>query len=250
MSLPALAVERLSHSFGPRKVLDDVSFSVMPGDFTVLLGPNGAGKTTLIALITRLYHCKTGRISVLGNDMWRHPSAALAKIGVVFQQSTLDLDLTVGQNLYYHTALHGMARRQAKARIEAELARINMLDRLNDKARELSGGQRRRVELARALLHEPAFLLLDEPTAGLDIETRPLLLEHVRRLCAERQLAALWTTHLIEEAGSDAKVVVLNQGKILADGPVAAVVASTGAGDLHGAFDHLTKSAATARAAA
>lgn len=239
MTIAALSVERLNHSFGSRRVLDEVTFSVAPGDFTALLGPNGAGKTTLFALITRLYHSNSGRISVLGHDMRRQPSAALAKTGVVFQQSTLDLDLSVDENLQYHASLYGIARREAARRIEAELTRVGMADRRRDKARILSGGQRRRIELARALLHEPALLLLDEPTAGLDVESRPLILEHVRRLCTERNLAVLWATHLIDEAGEDAKVVVLHRGKVLAEGAVPEVVAASGRADMHGAFDFL-----------
>ena len=124
-----------------------------PGAFTVLLGPNGAGKTTLFALITRLYHAHAGRIAVFGRDFRDDPQAALARMGVVFQQPTLDLDLTVEQNLFYHTALHGMARVVAAPRIAAELERVGLLDRRRERARLLSGGQRRRVEVARALLH-------------------------------------------------------------------------------------------------
>jgi ABC-2 type transport system ATP-binding protein len=241
---PALAVHGLTHSFGARVVLRDVGFDVAPGAFTVLLGPNGAGKTTLFALVTRLYHAHHGRITVFGRDFKSDPGAALARIGVVFQQPTLDLDLTVGQNLSYHAALHGMSARLAAARIAQELERIGLANRLRDRVRQLSGGQRRRVEIARALLHEPALLLLDEPTAGLDLESRRFLLRHVRDLCAGRGLAVLWATHLIEEAGLDARVVVLHHGRVLADGPAAEVVAQAGASGLQDAFERLTRLAA------
>ena len=157
----ALSVAGLSYAFGPRKVLHDVSFQLQPGDFTILLGLNGAGKTTLFALITRLYSARSGAISVFGHNIEADPLAALARLGVVFQQSTLDLDLTVEQNLYYHAALHGMPRAAARPRIAEELARINLGSRAHDRARNLSGGQRRRVELARALLHKPSLLLVD-----------------------------------------------------------------------------------------
>ena len=234
-----LEVAGLSHSFGARRVLNKVGFTVRRGDFTVLLGLNGAGKTTLFALITRLYHSKTGRIAVFGHDIRREPLPALASMGVVFQQPTLDLDLTVDQNLFYHAALHGIGRRAAAPRVAAELERVGLAARRRDKVRQLSGGQRRRVELARALVHDPALLLLDEPTVGLDIESRRFMLEHVRMLCAEQGLAVLWATHLIDEAADDSRVIVLHRGNVLAQGVVRDVVASAGAESLRDAFDRL-----------
>ena len=234
---PALDVAGLGHSFGDRRVLDDVAFQVLPGGFTVLLGPNGAGKTTLFALITRLYHATQGRIAAFGQDFRTNPSAALARMGVVFQQPTLDLDLTVEQNLLYHAALHGISRKEAGPRVAAELDRVNLADRARDRVRLLSGGQKRRVELARALVHEPDLLLLDEPTAGLDLESRRFLLQHVRALCADRGLAVLWATHLLDEAGADADVVVLHKGRVLAQGSAAEIA---GESSLAEAFQRMT----------
>lgn len=241
--VPALEVEGLVHAFGTRRALDGVGFRIAPGRFTVLLGPNGAGKTTLFALITRLHHAHRGGIRVFGRDMRADPSAALARMGVVFQQPTLDLDLTVEQNLLYHAALHGMGRARAAPRIAAELERAGLSARRAERVRQLSGGQRRRVELARALVHDPALLLLDEPTVGLDMESRHTLLGNVRRLCAERGMAALWATHLIDEAEGEgeADVIVLHRGRVLAQGPVPEVVARAGAGNLRGAFEMLTQ---------
>ncbi len=178
----ALEVTGLSHSFGARKALDEVAFTIAPGSFTVLLGQNGAGKTTLFNLITRLYSNRSGSIRIFGTDVRRRPSQALAELGVVFQQRTIDLDLSVMQNLLYAAGLQGIARRLAKRRAAAELARFELAERAGDKVRELSGGQLRRVEIARALLHRPKLLLLDEPTVGLDIGSRQAILEHVRRL--------------------------------------------------------------------
>jgi ABC-2 type transport system ATP-binding protein len=240
---PALEITGLSHAFGARKVLREVGFSVRPGDFCVLLGLNGAGKTTLFALATRLFHARGGSIRVFGHDIARDSSAALAQMGVVFQQPTLDLDLTVAQNMDYHAALHGMPRQQARERATAELERSGMLGRARDRARLLSGGQRRRVEVARALVHSPGLLLLDEPTVGLDVESRRALLLHVRAMCAERGLGVLWATHLIDEADDDARVIVLHQGAVLADGRVPDVVATVGERDLRGAFDRLVRDA-------
>lgn len=240
-SAPALEVAGISHSFGKRRVLNDVSFAVHRSDFTVLLGLNGAGKTTLFALITRLYHSRHGRIAVFGHDIQRDPLAALARMGVVFQQPTIDLDLTVEQNLFYHASLHGMSRRIAAPRIADELERVGLTSRRRDKVRQLSGGQRRRVELARALVHDPAMLLLDEPTVGLDIESRRFLLEHVRMLCRTRGLAVLWATHLIDEAADDSRVIVLHRGSVLAQGVVRDVVAANGQANLRDTFDRLVK---------
>jgi|HubBroStandDraft_1064217.scaffolds.fasta_scaffold00101_13 ABC-2 type transport system ATP-binding protein len=240
---PALAIEGLSHVFGRVKVLDNVGFTVRPGDFTVLLGLNGAGKTTLFALVTRLYSSRTGSISVFGHELGRSAATALASMGVVFQQPTLDLDLTVEQNLYYHAALYGMARADAAPRLAAELGRVGLLERRRERVRQLSGGQRRRVELARALLHDPALLLLDEPTVGLDIESRRFLLQHVRSLCAGRNLAVLWATHLIDEADAESRIIVLHRGRVLAEGRVPELVARTGAADLGTAFDRLVRAA-------
>jgi ABC-2 type transport system ATP-binding protein len=216
-TIPALAVEGLGHRFGPRRVLKDVSFSVAPGDFTVLLGLNGAGKTTLFSVATRLYAQSEGMIRIFGIDIRERMLECLRQMGIVFQQPTLDLDLTVEQNLYYHCALHGLSRRDAARRITAEIERVGLVDQRRDKTRQLSGGQRRRIEIARALLHEPRLLLLDEPTVGLDIASRQFMLDHVRRLCRDEGLAALWATHLIDEVGEGARVVVLHKGEVLAD---------------------------------
>jgi len=237
---PALEVEGLSHSFGERKALDGVSFAVRPGAFTVLLGQNGAGKTTLFSLVTRLYDNRSGSIRVYGFEVRRRPSEALARIGVVFQQRTLDLDLTVAQNLRYHAALHGIGGREARARIEAELRRIDILDRAGDKVRQLSGGQVRRVEIARALLHRPRLLLLDEPTVGLDIGSRQAILDHVRRLCREERLGLLWATHLIDEVADGDRVIVLHKGRVVADGEVGEVARAAGAAGIREAFATLT----------
>ena len=240
---PALDVAGLSHSFGSRRVLDEVSFQVRPGGFTALLGPNGAGKTTLFALVTRLYHARTGRIAVFGHDLRSQPSAAIAPMGLEFQQPTLDLDHSEAENLDYHAALHGMGAAEARGRAAEELARAGLAERAGERVRALSGGQRRRVELARAMLHRPALLLLDEPTSGLDVASRAALLQHVRAQCAERGLAALWATHLIEEAAAPAQVVVLHRGRVRAAGAVEEVVREAGGTDLADTFSRLAAAA-------
>jgi ABC-2 type transport system ATP-binding protein len=238
---PALRISGLSHSYGARPALSDVALTVYPGDFTILLGLNGAGKSTLFSLVTRLYAHRSGAIAIFGAAIDSDPATALSRIGVVFQQSTLDLELTVEQNLRYHAALHGVPRRRTEERIAAEIARVDVANRRRDKARQLSGGQRRRVEIARALLHDPKLLLLDEPTVGLDVEGRQFLLDHVRRLCREEGLGVLWATHLIDEVGADSRIIILHQGKVRAEGTVPEILAATGSATIREAFDAMTR---------
>src|ERR1700731_5166964 len=169
-----------SHSYGKRKALENVGFSVAQGSFSVLLGLNGAGKSTLFCLITRLFATQKGTVRIFGFDVNRAPGEALRRLGVVFQARTLDLDLTVMQNLSYHAALHGISGQETKARMGYVLDQVGMTGRACEKVRDLSGGQMRRVEIARALLHRPRLLLLDEPTVGLDIKSRADILGYVR----------------------------------------------------------------------
>ena len=234
---PALEIEGVSHRFGTVQALEDVSFRVERGAFCALLGVNGAGKTTLFSLITRLYDSTSGRIAVAGFDARRQPSRALARLGVVFQSRALDGDLTLRQNLAYHAALHGIGGRAAKVRIAEVLALVGLTDQEGVRASTLSGGQQRRAEIARALLHRPGLLLLDEATAGLDVRARVEVLTLVRRLIAEEGVSTLWATHIFEEMQPDDRVVVLHKGRVLAN---TAVGELAGQGNLADAFLHLT----------
>lgn len=236
----ALSVEGVSHSYGERRALDGVSLAVPRGGFAALLGLNGAGKTTLFSLITRLFDTRHGRITVQGFDIARRPSAALAELGVVFQARTLDLDLSVRDNLLYHAALHGLNLRQARARANEVLADVGLSERARDKARRLSGGQMRRVEIARALIHEPSVLVLDEPTVGLDVASKASIVEHVRTLSRLRGVAVLWATHLLDEIEPGDHVIVLHLGKVLAAGEMSQIIAAAQASDLRSAFRQLT----------
>ncbi len=232
----ALAVAGVSHRFGATTVLDDVSISVPRGAMTVLLGLNGAGKSTLFALITRLYDNVTGEIQILGQDVRRTPTLALQRLGVVFQSRTLDGDLTLTQNLIYHAALHGMGGKEARRRAKLALETVGLADKASATVRTLSGGQARRVEIARALLHDPGLLLLDEATVGLDIGSRESVLGIVRNLAASRGLGVLWATHLIDEIAPTDLVVVLHKGRVMFNGTVPEFLASTGASNLSAAF--------------
>ena len=235
----ALQIKNVSHKFGEFKALKNVSIKIDSGDFTVLLGLNGAGKTTLYSLITRLYNNNSGSIKIHNFDVREESSDALKNIGVVFQQPTLDLDLSVEENLHYHSSLHGLSFADAKERIEEEIRRIDLTEKLKNKVRSLSGGQRRRVEIARSLLHKPKLLLLDEPTVGLDIGSRQMILKHVKSLCKKGDLAVLWATHLIDEIDKGEKVVIINKGKIVESGDVIKIVKKTKQKNIRDAFNKL-----------
>ncbi len=241
---PALLLDSVVKTYGAIRAVDGVSFTAAPGEFIALLGPNGAGKTTLFQLLSGLFVPDSGQIEIMGHDMLRDPVPALAKLGIVFQQPTLDLELTVTGNLLFHAGLHGISRAVAKPRIEAELKRLGLAERAQDKAAQLSGGNRRRVELARALLHAPRVLLMDEATVGLDPASRGDLLKLILTMRAERSVAVLWATHLCDEVADADRVIVLHRGKVLADTTPARFVKDAGAATVEQAFLAIT--AATA----
>ncbi len=213
----ALLLNAVSKNYGQVKALKTVNINIEKAEFVALLGQNGAGKTTLFQLLTGLFNSDEGEIRVCGNDIQRKPIPALSSIGVVFQQATLDLDLTVHGNLKFHCLLHGLSRKEAESRIDDELQRFGLEEIKNKAVRSLSGGNRRKVELIRALLHRPKVLLMDEATVGLDPESRHSLVEHVRSLCRERNMAVLWSTHIVEEVQSADRVIVLHKGQVLAE---------------------------------
>ena len=237
---PALLLDNVVKTYGPVRAVDGVSLKAYPGEFIALLGPNGAGKTTLFQLLSGLFVADSGRIEVMGHDMSRDAVPALARLGIVFQQPTLDLELSVTGNLLFHAGLHGLSRPVAQARIERELARLGLIDRAHDKAAQLTGGGRQRVELARALLHEPRLLLMDEPTVGLDPQSRGDLIKLILAMRAERAVAVLWATHLCDEVPEADRVVVLHRGKVLADTTPAKLVAGAGTATIEEAFLAMT----------
>ena len=220
--MTALSVRDVHFAYGPKTALEGVSFDVDRGRFCALLGLNGAGKSTLFALLTRLLVTQRGRIAVAGHDIARDPRRALAKIGVIFQQSTLDLDMTVMRNMRYFAALHGLSGRDAQGRIDAALDRLSMRERAGERVRALNGGHRRRMEIARALVHDPEVLLLDEPTVGLDTASRRAITDHVHDL-ARGGLTVFWATHLVDEIAPGDDVVVLHRGRVLARDRAAAI---------------------------
>ncbi len=235
-----LEVREVRKSYGHTRALDGVSVQVAAGEFVALLGPNGAGKSTLFQLLSGLFVADGGHISVLGHDIRHDATAALGGIGIVFQQPTLDLDLSVRANLRFSARLHGLPGARARARIEEEMRRLDLTASADAVARTLSGGNRRRVELARALVHEPAVLLMDEATVGLDPATRRQLLDYVLSLAHTRGVGVLWATHLVDEAEEADRVLVLHKGRVLANATPADLVAGSDAPDLARAFLALT----------
>ena len=236
----SIQIDNLSFSYGSREALCNINLQLKSGQFNALLGPNGAGKSTLFALLTRLYALQSGEVFIAGHDIHSHPAKVMRQLGVVFQQSTLDLDLSIEQNLLYHAALHGISGREAMPRITRELQRFELTDRLKDKVRTLNGGHRRRVEIARALLHKPSILLLDEPSVGLDPATRQQLNCHIRQLCSEQRLTVLWATHLIEEVQESDPVIILHHGRVLASDKVTNLVSASDSDNLNDLFQQLT----------
>ena len=230
----------IDKSYGTRKALNAVDITIKSGEFVALLGPNGAGKTTLFQLLTGLFVPDAGKIHIAGINILKNAVPALAGIGVVFQQPTLDLDLSVIDNLRFHASLHGLNKNEARVRIDEELGKLKLTDRSKDQARSLSGGQRRRVELARALLHRPQFLLMDEPTVGLDPSSRRDLLSYVLQLKQERQMAVLWASHLVDEAEKADRVIVLHKGQVLETGTPQELIERTESNSLHNAFMAIT----------
>ena len=235
-----LEVKGLTKRYGDRLALKQLSVRLQRGSFVTLLGPNGAGKSTLFQVLTGLFAADEGDVLVAGLSMRSSVRKALTHIGVVFQQQSLDLDLTVARNLQFQADLHGLPRPVAAARIAEETTRYGLAADLARPVRELSGGNRRKVELVRALLHRPQVVLMDEPTVGLDPKSRRDLLAAIRADVAERASSVLWATHLVEEAEAADRVLVLHKGRLLADGTPAEVTTRLGGANLEDAFIRAT----------
>ena len=233
---PRLRLAGLHKRYGERVALKSLDLQLAPRSYVALLGPNGAGKSTLFQLLTGLFAPDAGEVEIDGLSLRHSTRQALARIGVVFQQMSLDLDLSVRRNLQFHAQLHGLPAALARTRIDEAAETFGLTKDLQRAVRELSGGNRRKVELARALLHRPALILMDEPTVGLDPKSRRDLLAAIHADVAARDSTVLWATHLVEEAQAADRVLVLHKGVLLADGTPAAVTEQLGGGSLEEAF--------------
>ena len=215
-------VQDLRFAYGDRVALDGVSLDVKAGEIFALLGPNGSGKTTLFRILSTLAPAPPGRVRVAGHDPATERDEVRRNIGVVFQSPSLDKQLTAEENLVHQGHLYGLRGEDLRARVAAALAAVGMSERARERAENLSGGMRRRVEIGKGLLHRPRVLLMDEPSTGLDPAARLELWNHLRRVSGEGGVTVLVTTHILEEAEDASRVAILDRGRLLAcDTPAA-----------------------------
>jgi ABC-2 type transport system ATP-binding protein len=223
-----IEVRNLTHRYGDRVALSNVGFEVKPGEIFGLLGPNGGGKSTLFRVLATMMAPTEGSAAIAGHDVVREPAAVRRKVGVVFQTQSLDKALTVEENLRAQGHMHGLSGATLRERMEGAMTRLGIKDRRKDLVETLSGGLRRRVEIAKALLHRPRVLLMDEASTGLDPAARRELSRHVEELRAQDGVTILLTTHILEEAGRCDRLILLHQGRIVAAGSPAGLCARIG----------------------
>ncbi len=233
LSTIAISVDGLSAAYAGKTVLDNLTLEIRRGSSFALLGPNGAGKTTLLNILSTLRRPDGGSARVAGADVVRQQTEARRSLGVVFQDSSLDDRLTAWENLEFHGLVYGMAPKRRRERSAAVLALVELEDWRDEIVRSFSGGMRRRLEIARALLHEPQILFLDEPTAGLDAQTRVRIWRYLDELRRARDLTVLTTTHYIEEVEGADTICIIDHGKIIAEGSPEALKARYGSRWLH-----------------
>lgn len=213
-----LKVENLSHTYGTRRALESVSFTVASGEVFCLLGPNGSGKTTLFRILSTLLRPTSGRVLIFGHELATEAKAIRELLGVVFQHPGLDAKLTVRENLRHQGHLYGLAGKPLRNRIAELLGRFGIADRIDERVEVLSGGLQRRVEIAKAILHSPRVLLLDEPSSGLDVSARRQLRDVLKTLAETENILVLLTTHLLDEAEACTRIGILDVGRLVALG--------------------------------
>lgn len=240
-----ISVQRLHKTFGEFAAVKDISFEVQPGEMFAFLGPNGAGKTTTIKMLTTLLKPTAGTILLKGHDPVRSSEQARRSFGIVFQDPSVDDELTAYENMHFHAVLYkSPAADKRKARIRELLEFVDLWDRKDDLAKQFSGGMKRRLEIARGLLHQPDIIFLDEPTVGLDPQTRNHMWSYLQKLNAERNITVFFTTHYMEEAEKVAsRVAIIDHGTIIAVGSPAELKSQTQTQSLEEAFLKLTGNA-------
>lgn len=237
----SISVKNVTKKFGDFVAVDGVSFEVPRGTTFAFLGPNGAGKTTTIKMLTTLLRPTSGQITLNDIDVAAHPNTARQSFGIVFQDPSLDDELTAHENMVLHAGLYGVPRSKSAAAIQEMLEFVELWDRKDSLVKSFSGGMKRRLEIARGLLHTPEILFLDEPTVGLDPQTRNHIWSYVKKLNKERGLTVFFTTHYMDEVEKAAdKVAIIDHGKMVASDTVPALIASTGTATLEEAFIKLT----------
>jgi ABC-2 type transport system ATP-binding protein len=215
---PAVSIDGVSHFYGQRQALVDLSLEISRGELFAILGPNGGGKTTLFRLLSTLIPLQKGSASILDFDLAHAAHAVRSVIGVVFQAPSLDRKLTVAENIRLQATLYGIAGSELRRRLDELLDQFGLKDRANELTEKLSGGLRRRVELAKGLIHQPQVLLLDEPSTGLDPAARSDLWRYLKSLQAERGTTIVLTTHYLDEADGADRIAILHEGKLVALG--------------------------------
>jgi len=238
-----IRAQELVKKFGDFTAVDNIAFDVAKGEIFAFLGPNGAGKTTTIKMLTTLLRPTSGSVSLDGLDPVTHQTAARKQFGIVFQDPSVDDELTAYENMDFHGILYSVPRKLRQERIEALLKLFELWDRRKDQVKQFSGGMRRRLEIARSLLHTPKIIFLDEPTLGLDPQTRNQLWNHIKKLNEEEHVTVFLTTHYMEEAERVAhRIAIIDHGKIIAQGTPGELKAQTNTETLEQAFLALTGS--------
>ena len=236
-----IEVRNLVKKFKDFTAVNDISFSVKRGDVFAFLGPNGAGKTTTIKMLTTLLTPTSGTIALDGTDVVREAEKVRKSFGIVFQDPSLDDDLTANENMEFHAALYKVDKKIRKQRVEELLTYVELWDRKNNLVKTFSGGMKRRLEIARGLLHHPKILFLDEPTLGLDPQTRNHIWDYVKKLNESEKITVFFTTHYIEEADKYASTIaIMDQGKIITKDSPEELKRKTDSKELEEAFLKLT----------
>lgn len=238
-----ITLDHVTKRFGNFTAVDDISFTIKRGELFALLGPNGAGKSTMIKMLTTLLTPTSGSLTLAGHDVGKEEDAARKSFGIVFQDPSVDTELTAIENMDLHAAFYGMSKRTARSRIQELLTLVELWNRRDTPVKNYSGGMKRRLEIARGLLHHPRVLFLDEPTLGLDTQTRNLLWSYVQNMSKNEDMTVFFTTHYLEEAEANAdRIGIIDHGKLIAIGTSESLLQQTKTDSLEAAYLALTGS--------